>query len=270
MLVGEEPPAAVLDEEARELEVAPLAGDAPELDEGKLDLGMPRVAEALGRRPEHGIDAVGEAHGHIEEVPLARRLVVRHRGLEQVPGAVKLVVVPQVDPTPPGLLHGVIAVDVAIGRLGAGDGGDDFIEPRGEDGIGIRRQGVCRGLQRLVDVRVHEDRALVARRRLLRRQTQVLEVAGLLQVVQVDGNRNRPVRLAPWRPERIRDGDIGERHRAETARRAGAGRVRRQHGGQGQQGEAESDRRASHGRGSFRRKSSRSLGYGQRSNAPRC
>jgi len=125
---------------------------------------------------------------------------------------------------------------------------------------------------RLRDLEVHEGRVVGAS--FDQADGAVRHVAAPAVVLATGGVGHQ----AALRRELVPDGDSFRSLAAESvrgdgmlaARRAGAGRVRRQHGGQGQQGEAESDRRASHGRGSFRRKSSRSLGYGQRSNAPRC
>ncbi len=83
--------AAGVDEEARELEVARLAGVAVELDERGLDLGVPgRALVAAGA--EDLADVVGEPAGDVEQPRVAGAARVGDRRLDQVAGAVELVV----------------------------------------------------------------------------------------------------------------------------------------------------------------------------------
>jgi len=72
--------------------MAPLACGAKELDQRQLDFLVPGVAvpSAL-RTAEDRADAIGVAAHHVEQDPLAGRLVMGDGGFDQVAGAVQLV-----------------------------------------------------------------------------------------------------------------------------------------------------------------------------------
>ena len=150
----------------------------------------------------------------VEEVRLARGPVVRDGRLDHVPGAVELVVVAEVGPPPARLLDDVIAVEIAIRELRRGELGDDLVDPLRQHGIGMRGQRVRGRLERLVDVGIHEHRPGEPARGPGRGQLEVLEVAGLLEHLEVERDRDRPVDLLPRAPERIADPHVGERDRA--------------------------------------------------------
>ena len=64
--VGQRRPAAPVDEQPRLLEVALLAGHPVQLDERRLDLGMPAHA-LVAVRPERVADVVGGAAGDLDQ-----------------------------------------------------------------------------------------------------------------------------------------------------------------------------------------------------------
>jgi hypothetical protein len=68
---------------------------------------------------EDRLDQVDEAAGHGQQVVVSAAAGLGHRGLDQVPGAVQLVIVGQVAPS--GLRHLVVAVQIAVVVLGVGD-----------------------------------------------------------------------------------------------------------------------------------------------------
>jgi len=84
--------ATLIDKEPGQVQVAPLAGDAIELDQRQLDFLVPGVTPFLAWPwTEHRGDIVGVAAQHVEQFALAGALVVGHRRLDQVSGAVQLV-----------------------------------------------------------------------------------------------------------------------------------------------------------------------------------
>ena len=214
MLGGEELASAVLDEEAGQLEVALLAGGLPELDECELDLGMAAIAQSLAGA-ERRVDVVGQLGGDGEEVGLARGPVVGDGRLDHVPRAVELVVVAKVGPPPSRLFHDVVAVEIAVGELGRGQLGDDLVDPLLQNGIGMRGERVRGGLEGLVHVRIHEDRAREAAGGPGCGQLQVLEIARFLEHLEVHRNRHGPVDFLARAPERVTDLHVREWHRAE-------------------------------------------------------
>ena len=212
---GKELPAAVLDEEAGQLEVALVAGGAPELDQGQLDLRVPRIAQAFGRRAKDRINIVRIPGGDVQEGGLAGGLVMRDGGLEHVAGAVKFVAIAQVGPALAGFLDGVVAVEVAVRLLRRGQQADDVVQLLLQRGIGVGGERVGRGFERLVEVRVHEHRPAEAVGGAAGGQPHVLQVARFLELLQAEGDAGDAVGLAPRRPEGILDGDIRERHGPE-------------------------------------------------------
>ena len=194
-------PPTILDKEPGEIEIALLACHAPELDERQLNFRMPGIAEALGRRAEHRINVIGEFRGDAQKIALAGGLKVGHGRLEQVAGAIKLMLVAQVGPLFAGLLHDEITVEVTVRLLGGSDGIDDFVEPLSERRIRVRRERTGGSFERLVNIRIHEDRALETFRGFLGGKAQVLEIARLLEVVEVDRDGSDAIGLPPGRPE---------------------------------------------------------------------
>jgi hypothetical protein len=92
---------ALVQEEPREIEVAPLARLAIQLDQRGLDLRV-----AIGRlapaRAEHPVDVVDEPPRNPEQALVAGGAPMRDRRLDQVPGAVELVAVREISPPPAG------------------------------------------------------------------------------------------------------------------------------------------------------------------------
>ena len=219
MLGGEELPAAVLDEEAGEIEVALIAGSAPELDQGQLDLRVPGIAQAFGRRAKDRINVVGVASGDVEEVGLAGGLVMRDGGLEHVPGAIEFVAVAEVGPALARFLDGVVAVEVAVRLLRRRHDGDDVVQLLLQRRVGMGGKGIGRCFERFVEVGVHEDRPAEALGGAAGGEAHVLDVPRVLELLQAEGDAGEAVGLAPRRPEAILDGDILEGHGPELEQR---------------------------------------------------
>jgi hypothetical protein len=233
VLLGEELPAAILDEEPGQLEVPAFAGDPRQLHERQFDLRMPRIAHPLRRRTEHRIDLVGETPGDGEEIGLAGRLEVGHGRLEHVARAVQFVVVAEVHPAFAGFLHGVIAVQVSVLVLRRREDRDDLVQLPVQLRVRVRGQRVGRRFQGLVDVRIHEHRPLEPARRPFPRQPQVLQVLRLLQILQVDRDRRQPVCLPPRSPETVGNRDVGERNPLQPLQPRQPGDRRRSRPGSG-------------------------------------
>ena len=107
--------AALVDEELGEVEIALLAGDAGELDQRQFDLLVAAVAAELAfAGAEDRVDVVGIAAHDVEQLALAGGLEVGDRRLDQVAGAVELVVVAQVGPAAAGLDALEPGVEIAV------------------------------------------------------------------------------------------------------------------------------------------------------------
>ena len=138
MLGGEELAAAVLDEEAGKLEVAPLPGGVPELDERQLEFRVAGITQALVGA-ERRVDVIGQLRGDVQEIPSAvaqnepRRLrsCARHSTARDCRGGWS---------TPARLLHDVVAIEIAVGKLGRGERGDDGVEPLLQRLVGVGGQ----------------------------------------------------------------------------------------------------------------------------------
>ena len=159
------PVAVALDEEPRLLEVARLAGDAGELGEPDLDLGVTadRLDAALAEDVAH---QVGGAAGDVEQpvVRIRPRALAGDRGLEEVPEAVELVAPLEVRPA--RLLPGPPEhrVEVAVGLLRGRDPRDDGPEALVEGGIAGAADLPRERLEVLVDLGVRELAPAPARR----------------------------------------------------------------------------------------------------------
>ena len=102
--------------------------------------------------------------------------------------------------------------------------GDDLVEALLERGIGVRCQRIRGGLERLVNVRVHEDRPGEPAGGPGRGQLEVPDVARFLEHLEVQGQRGGSVDLLARAPERVVDLDIGERDRAKLQERGIGGK----------------------------------------------
>jgi hypothetical protein len=142
--------------------------------------------------------------------------VVRHRRLDEVPGAVELVPIAQVAPALALALDREVAVEVAVlalrGLQHADRGVDHRLDPRP---LGVARAGQrpARRLQPLVDVGVVELAADIGAVPRAGDAAEVVEAAGLLQVLELPGDRLLAVGANARRPDRIVERDGVDRHR---------------------------------------------------------
>ena len=115
--------AALVDEVRGEVEVAAVAGEAVELDEGELDLLVAVVAALLaGAGAEGGADVGDVALEDVEEAAAAGGEEVGDAAFEEVAEVVELVVVAEVGPALVGLAAEVPGVEVAVRAPGRGRG----------------------------------------------------------------------------------------------------------------------------------------------------
>src|SRR5262249_39052868 len=129
MARAEEAVPAIVQQEASQIQVPLLAGLAVQLHQRCLDLrvaGRGRPLAGAKRR----VDVVGEAPRDSQQTVAAGSPAMSDGGLEQMPGAVELVAVPEVDPAPPWLSHRVVRVEVAIRLLGRLNGVDRLLDER--------------------------------------------------------------------------------------------------------------------------------------------
>ncbi len=189
-----------------QVEPAPLAGQAVQLDERHLDLGVPVDAVAPARA-ELVVDPGREPLGHRQQPPVAERPLPGDRRLEQVAGAVQLVAPLQVVEGPVGCRQLDVGVEVAVRPLGRGHQLDRRVGQPGELGVGPAAELPADGLEPLVDVGVQErvDVAAVAAKAgvgaAVADGLEVREVAGARELGVAVAQRLGPVAGHPLAPE---------------------------------------------------------------------
>ncbi len=209
--------AAALHEQRGLREVALVAGDAAELDEGRLDLGVPaHRLDTAG--PEHLADEVGGPLGDLDEPVVGARPGARprDRGLQQVADAVELVAPLQVRPALPLTGPAELRVEVAVRLLRGRDPRDDGPEPSLEPRIVGAADLPGHGLEVLVDLGVGELPPSASGRKLARRrEVEVRDPALAFEPVLDVRERRGRVDLLALRPEAARDRDLVQSERPE-------------------------------------------------------
>ena len=218
---------ALVQHEPGQAQVAGIAGHPVELDEPHLGDLVPRP-DGLLAGTERAVEQLGRPEGHVQQGSLARRLVVRDRGLVEMAEVVELVAV-YLLPLPPPLsrppvrvlgINGAGRVEVTVRLLGRGDLRDEAVQVGFQPGVRTNAERVGGALDHLVEVRVVEG---VARRRLVREglaaeggrgALEVVDALALLALLEGEGNAHRPVGLDARQPERVREVHRRERHRS--------------------------------------------------------
>src|SRR6185312_12347873 len=109
---------ALVDEIGGERQVPAVAGEAMEFEQGNLDFLMPAIAALLPfARAEGRSNMVDVAQHDVEEAAPAGRLAIGDGALQQVPGAVELMIVAQVGPALVRLAPEIPAIEIAVRRL---------------------------------------------------------------------------------------------------------------------------------------------------------
>jgi hypothetical protein len=123
--------ASFVDEELAEIEIFLLSGHTGELDQCELDFLVATIAAKLAFAPTEGLcQVVGIAAHDVEQLALACRLEVSHRGFDQVAGAVEFVMIAQVGPAAVRLDALEPGVQVAAGVLHRLIHVDDLVDAR--------------------------------------------------------------------------------------------------------------------------------------------
>jgi hypothetical protein len=206
--------AALLDEELGQLQVALLAGEVVELDQGQLDLLVAGGVELLARS-EGRVDVVDELQRGVEQVALAGRLVVGDGGLDQVAGTVQLVPHTTIRPTLLGRRKREIRVEVPVGLLGGDDALDQLIDVGFQLRITLVHQRVGRPLDHLVHVRVVEEVALELAVDFAGRLVEIAQPARFVALLETVRQRVFGDDLELGGPEFVGNPDVGEGYRAQ-------------------------------------------------------
>ena len=152
----------------------------------------------------------------MRRVGVSRRSRRRHSGLEQVACAVELVPHLQVRPPPRGVEDLAPAVEIAVRLLG----GRDELRRLAREALELRRRLAPElpgeRLEPLVDVRVAEDHAAPLARRPSRRDPQVVERSGALELLRTAKKRDFPVHPLAVREQPVPDDDAAAVDRAES------------------------------------------------------
>jgi hypothetical protein len=224
--LAEQPLPARLDHPGRQLEVAPLAGGPKQLHQCHLDLRV-AVDARLPLAAELAVDRLDGAGRDREQPIIPERSVPGDRGLHEVADAVQLMAPLQVGVRAATAEDLDERVDVAVGPLRAGDQVDRLVGGSGERRLRLPAQLPPHRLEPLVRVRVekreraieHEPERFVLTRRVPRRQSEVVEIAGPVELLEPMREGPLPVDAEPLTPEAPRhlaggDGPQGRDRRA--------------------------------------------------------
>ena len=159
---------------------------------------------------------VGEAPRDVQQSVPAGRAIVRDRGLEQVAGAVELVVVAQIGPAPVGADDLVERIQVPVGSLGTREQVDHLVDVAADGRVVLLGEHVRRGLQPLVEVGVGEPQAPVRARDAPGGDRDVVEHTAVDQLAVPVRQRLVPVHGTGARPEAVLDRDAVHGHAGQT------------------------------------------------------
>ena len=230
------PVAAGVQEELREVEIVASAGDPVQLHQAHFHDLVPRGIVAPAR-PEDRAEEIGVLQRDVEESALARRLEVRGRRLEKMPGIVELVaehrlVHPPLRTRPPvGMpgIDGAGGVKVSVRFLRRGDDGYELVDLCPKLRVVHGRQRGAGPFDDLVDVGVIE--------RILGAEGPLHHMGGLEEIVHAsrgvalfegDGDGDVMVPADARGPELVGEPDGGKRHRLNRVVLRGANAPRDQ------------------------------------------
>jgi hypothetical protein len=182
-----------LDHARREREVAVIAGMPVQLDERRLDLGMPvepRLTPVGAEALDHQI---GKPAGHVEEVVAAHPARDGDGALDQVTEAVELMALHEIQPPALGLHALDPGVQVAVGVLDVTEQRHGLIDERAPPGFAGAPGLPADRLEHLVDVGVGEPVALERLGRRLAQAPEVREIARRLELADRVADRRRAV-----------------------------------------------------------------------------
>ncbi len=149
--------AAGIDEEAREVEIALLAGDAAEADQRQLDFLVAAIAGLMVRAgAEDGADMVGIAAHGVKQRTLAGGLEIGDGSFHQMAGAIEFVAIAQIGPALARAHADEPGIEVAIRLLQLAEHRDDLVGLCLKIGVGRAVERVGRCLDDLGDVGIPE------------------------------------------------------------------------------------------------------------------
>ena len=122
------------------------------------------AARLVLARAEHTVDVIRIPGHDPEQIIFAGRLGMGDRGLDEMPRAIELMPVAQVDPLLGRLATLEEAVEVAVRPLGLGDARNDVVDAGFERRIGMGGERITRGLDPFGDIGIpihHRGRGTV-------------------------------------------------------------------------------------------------------------
>ena len=149
-----------VDEILRKVQITVLAGSAVKAQERKLDLFMAGDSPGLSFS-EAMVNMVSHPAHDIQQVSLARCLIICDGSFYHMSGAVQFVAVMKILPAVLRLLDGEIGVQITVFLLGSADQCNDVVSTFFQCRVGAERQGVCHGFQPFCHVTVLKDHAVI-------------------------------------------------------------------------------------------------------------
>ena len=98
------------------------------------------VGASSRSRTERRADVIGQPDADIQQGSPSRGSMVRDGSLDQVPGAIHLVLVGEISPTVRCKVEHEIRVEVAVGLLGTRNGRNHRFQPVLKFGVGMGRK----------------------------------------------------------------------------------------------------------------------------------
>ncbi len=197
---------ALFDEMARQVKIGRMLRDLVQPQQRDLDLLVAgRVCRSLAAEIVH--DAVGGAAGDVEQVGPSRGFVVRDACFDQMPVAVQFVLDLQVRPARIWEVDLVVGEEVAVGRLSAGQEGDETLHARSQFIVWGGAVDAGGRVQPFVRVRVGEEPALAEAVRLPRGDAEIFDATRSLELIPLMKDGAARVDVETFAPETV--GDAG-------------------------------------------------------------
>ena len=155
-----------------------------QLNQGQLDFLMAASVD-LSTGAKRGANVIGEPAGHVEQLALARRLMIGDRRFEEMAGAVQLMAVLDILPAIVRLDEREIGVEVAVRLLGGGDLVDDGVGAFFQAGVALAAQSVSDAFEDFVEVGIVVQCPFVLARRQLAGDREVLDPPGNLALMEI-------------------------------------------------------------------------------------
>ena len=195
-----------LQQEHRFVEITAVAGLPEELDHREFDF-LVAVGASSRSRTERRADVVGQPDADIQQGSPSSGSMVRDGSLDQVAGAIHLVLVGEISPTVRRKVEHEIRVEVAIGLLGTRNGRDHRFQPVLKFGVGMgRKRKRCR-LYPFVHIRIIVVAPVELPADGASRPMKVCDAAGGHQLVMLLPKRDLTHQINPGFPEASPEAD---------------------------------------------------------------